>query len=105
MLALGVLCVLYVCVRRVMRCQLAMFWTIGLIALEGMALLLLTTSGVLPIPQCSRQSETGMATMALYFVQVGSGPGGACVSVCGSLVVSWVCFLGADSHRKMTYDS
>jgi hypothetical protein len=86
-----------------MRCQLAMFWNIGLIALEGMALLLLTTSGVLPIPQCSRQSETGMATMALYFVQVGSG--GACVSVCGSLVVSCVCFLGADSHRKMTSDS
>ena len=35
-----------------------------------MAVLLLVTSGVIPIKMCSNQSVTGVSTLALYFVQV-----------------------------------
>ena len=47
--------------------------------MEGLALLLLITSGVLPWARCSRHSESGVYTLALYFVQVRckSGLGGA----------------------------
>ena len=38
--------------------------------MECVALTLLTTSGVLPWAKCSRHSELGVYTLALYFVQV-----------------------------------
>ncbi len=62
----SVLCIACVCCPD----QIVGFHVVGLVLMQCVALILLTTSGVLPWARCSRHSESGVYTLALYFVQV-----------------------------------